>query len=121
MELKPIPAVLTVRNQGTVLLKFVTSSDGNNVGDLVRAVNGFMSKKGRIPALDEAYDLARYVNFGDQESLIVMDRKTVKFLGMGVLSEQFRETFNRPKFAPNVEKGSLNYIREIRLRPEFRS
>jgi hypothetical protein len=107
------------KNDGTVLLKAVTGMDGDRAKLLAREL------KKRWPlSLKEAHAIAKEVEFGPPESLVVFTREEACFdhddeqLPVEELPEDcklYRATFDKPRFNPRWERGTADYVVVVRV------
>ena len=92
-------------------MKVVAGSDGGNASKLAYRIH----QLGRVPTIDEAYELARFVGFGSEQTLVVISRDGVKYEGDGKLSTRYRKTFEDPSFNPRWKHGISDFTEVIDL------
>ncbi len=104
--------IVTIVHDGEVVMKFIVGCDGMNAGKLARA----LKKKGIVPKLAEAYNLARELDFGSPTSLVIMGEKRSKFDGcIGRLPRLYRQTFSQPRFNPRWKYGTASHVKVVEL------
>jgi len=117
MATQGLVTVVSKKN-GTVLLKAVTGMDGDRAKRLAREL------KKRWPlSLKEAHVIAKQVEFGPPESLVVFTREEICLdheeepLPIIELLEElpgnyelYRTTFDKPRFNPRWERGTADHI-----------
>ncbi|MFA6341028.1 MAG: hypothetical protein WCX27_02190 [Candidatus Paceibacterota bacterium] len=104
--------LVTVMKDDKVVMKIVTGTGGYYARKLAYTIKC----SGRIPSLEEAYDLAVKCLWSNTETLVVMDEKKILFKGKGNLGRLYRKTFALPKFNPRWECGLIDHFRIVKFK-----
>jgi hypothetical protein len=99
--------LVSVRVNGSVVLKIIAGSDGMNAVAVADAIK----KMTKVPGPNEAYDLAIRLGFGGEDNLVVMDAQNIVHkTGHHTLSPRYRRTFGVSTFNPRWSRGSAPYV-----------
>lgn len=103
--------VLSIVKDGKVRMKIIAGCDGGRVIGLATRIR----ELGRVPTLDEAYQMAQRVRLGSTEDLVVMNETDVKFEGDEDLDPRYRDTFDQPEFNPRWALGTADHVEIVNL------
>ena len=102
--------LVTVKEQGKVVMKVIAGCDGyyaKNLADALRT-------NWPVDA-DEAYHIANDLKFGCSECLVVLTQDNSRFDGNGELGDLYRETFSKPRFNPRWKCGIADYTKVVNM------
>ena len=97
--------LLTIKNREKVFIKIIVGCNGYNINLLKEAI---IEKK--LDNIEDIYNEAIECDFGNEECLVVMDEKNIRFKGDAIIPSLYRETFNDEKFNPRWENGTADYV-----------
>jgi len=103
--------VLTITAYNRVVRKIVVNCNGQNIYALVESL-----KQEDAPTLEALYDRALAVEFGCKDCLVVMDGNfTVQHKGSGPMLISYPKTFDFTYDNRRWDRGTANYVKELRL------
>ena len=103
--------LVTIQKGGEVVMKIVAGSDGMHANSLVSAIR----ELGRVPRLEEAYDLAQEAGFGSEDDLVVVGRNGMFHQTGEQLPPSYQRTLHQPRFNPRWSSGTADFIRIVKL------
>ena len=99
--------IVSVRENGIVVMKVVAGCDGYNAQKLADKL------RNNWPVdIDRARQMAMDSQFGDPDCLVVMTKSDIRN-GHGIgdeIGRRYRKTFRIPEFNPRWSRGTADYI-----------
>lgn len=102
--------LVTVRVKGEVVMKIVTGCNGYVAGTLANFVRANWPL-----TMDQAYDAALKLDFGNKDNLVVVTPDNIRFDSTEKLGRLYRSTFNQVEFNPRWKSGIPEYVEVIDL------
>ena len=102
--------LLTVTQNGKVVLKIVVGCNGYNINEIARLVKIEHDFSNPEPF----YDMAEHVDFGCDACRVIMTKDEIYPPEMeSEVTPLFRKTFNKPEFNPRWKHGTADYLHII--------
>jgi len=96
--------------------------DGKTIVKAVCGINGMKApmlaaeiRSRKLVDAKSIFDAAKRVGFGEEASLVVLDRNQICFDGDGEVSELYTKTFDDPEFNPRWECGIPDRLEIVEL------
>ena len=105
--------IVSIRKAGKVQMKLIAGMNGRKAPELAQE----LKKLGRVPSLEDAYEIALDIGFGGGEyTLVVVDEHgSYDRTGEEPLNKRYRETFEDPEFNPRWAWGTADYVEIVDL------
>jgi hypothetical protein len=103
--------VVSILLGGRVHMKIIAGCNGMNAERVAKEIRRLK----RVPGIAEAHEIAKRLNFGAPESLVIVTESDIRFDGEETLDNRYRDTFDRPEFNPRWDKGTADHVELVYL------
>ncbi len=96
--------IVSVLKDGSVILKCVAGCNGYNAAALAKRL-----KAERVETHTEAYHIARELDFGCADCLVVLGSDLIRRANEDTLRSAYRDTFGDPEWNPRWDIGTADH------------